>query len=200
MSFAGPQLINHPDTREPDGRYTYLCAHCNVMTSGLVVARYTYGSTVIWVICNNCGHGSVYDNGDLYPNSKFGPIIEGLPEEVMKAYEEARSCFSINAFTASELICRKILMHVAVDKGAKENEAFTYYLSQLGEQGYITPPMTKWVALIREHGGKATHLIEAPDRKRAESTLMFTAELLRLIYEMEHMASKYIPKPKNKEE
>ncbi len=196
MAFGGQKQISHPDFREHDGQYTYLCAHCNTMTSGLIVARYQYGIKVEWLICTGCGHGSVYDNRDLYPRSKFGPSIEGLPAEVEKAYEEARSCYSVNAFTACELICRKILMHVAVDKGAKENEAFTYYLSKLGEQGYITPPMTKWVALIREHGGKATHRIEAPDRKRAESTLMFTAELLRLIYEMEHMADKYIPKPK----
>jgi len=200
MAFGGTKQITHPDTREPDGQFTYLCAHCNVMTSGLVVARYYYGHTVIWAICNNCGHGSVYDNGVLYPNSKFGPIIEGLPKDVLNAYEEARSCFSVNAFTACELVCRKILMHVAVDKGAKEDEAFSYYLSVLEEKGYITPPMKKWVGLIRKHGGKATHLIEAPDQGRAEGTLMFTAELLRLIYEMEHMADKYIPKPKNKGE
>ena len=122
MSFAGPQKITHPDTREPDGQHTYTCAHCNVMTSGLVAARYSHGHTVIWLICTSCGHGSVYNNGILYPSSKFGPAIDGLQEEVLKAYEEARICFSVNAFTASELICRKILMHVAVDKGAKENE------------------------------------------------------------------------------
>ncbi len=197
MEFAGQDKISHPDSRTSEGQYRYLCAHCGAWTSGLVVARYHYGyDTVNWLICTGCGHGSVYDNGDLHPSSKFGLAIEGLPEDVGKAYEEARSCYSVNAFTACELICRKLLMHVAVDKGAKENEAFTYYLSKLGEQGYITPPMTKWVALIREHGGKATHLIEAPDRGRSESTLMFTAELLRLIYEMEHMADKYIPKPK----
>ncbi len=197
MAFGGQKQISHPDFREPNGQYTYLCAHCNTMTSGLIVARYYCGFTVEWLICTGCGHGSVYDNGILYPSSKFGPIIEGLPKDVLNAYEEARTCFSVNAFTACELVCRKILMHVAVDKGAKEDEAFSYYLTLLGEQGYITPPMTKWVALIKKHGGKATHLIEAPDRKRAESTLMFTAELLRLIYEMEHMADKYIPKPKN---
>lgn len=30
--------------------------------------------------------------------------------------------------------------------------------------------------------------LTSPDQERAESTLMFTAELLRLIYEMDHMA------------
>ncbi|MFC1932934.1 DUF4145 domain-containing protein [Chloroflexota bacterium] len=200
MAFGGQKQISHPDSRTPEGQQTYLCAHCGAWTSGLVVAHYYYGYNVNWLICTGCGHGSVDDNGKLYPRSKFGPNIEGLPKEVKKAYEEARTCYSVNAFTACELICRKILMHIAVDKGAKEDEAFSYYLSVLEEKGYVTPPMKKWVGLIRKHGGKATHLIEAPDQRRAEGTLMFTAELLRLIYEMEHMADKYIPKPKNNEE
>lgn len=103
---------------------------------------------------------------------------------------------SINAFTASELICRKILMHVAVDKGAKEGEPFNTYLEALESLGYITPPMRTWVDLIRKHGNDSTHKLEPPDKVRAESTVMFTAELLRIIYEMDHMASKYVPAPK----
>jgi hypothetical protein len=55
--------------------------------------------------------------------------------------------------------------------------------------------MKGWVGLIREHGNRATHRLEAPDQGRAESTLMFTAELLRLVYEMEHLARKYSPAP-----
>jgi hypothetical protein len=135
----------------------------------------------------------VVNDNNLYPQTLFGPIIEGLPQNVQEAYEEARNCMSVRAYTACELLCRKILMHIAVEKGANEKETFAFYLTYLGKQGYITPPMTKWVDLIREHGGKATHLIDKPDRKRAESTLMFTAELLRLIYEMEHLANQYTP-------
>ena len=64
-------------------------------------------------------------------------------------------------------------------------------IEDLEEQGFVTPPMKGWVDLIRQHGNKATHSLESPDKKRAESTLMFTAELLRLIYEMEHISKQY---------
>jgi hypothetical protein len=101
---------------------------------------------------------------------------------------------SVTAFTACELICRKILMHIAVEKGAKEGETFASYLTHLETQGYVTPPMKSWVDLIRQHGNKATHKIESPDKGRAESTLMFTAELLRLTYEMDYLARKYTPR------
>ena len=167
------------------------------MVAGIVVSVYQvdFGS-VIWVLCTNCGYGSVVNDGSLYPETLFGPIIEGLPKNVEEAYQEAKNCMSVNAYTACELLCRNILMHVAVEKEAKEGESFSEYLSFLGEKGYVTPPMGKWVDLIRQHGNKAAHLLEPPDRTRAESTIMFTAELLRLIYEMEQMANQYTPKPK----
>jgi Domain of unknown function (DUF4145) len=101
----------------------------------------------------------------------------------------------VGAFTAAELVCRKILMHVAADKGAKTGEPFAAYLDFLEKAGYVTPPMKGWVDLIRKHGNLATHELPAPDRKQAESTVMFTAELLRLVYEMEHMARRYLSPP-----
>lgn len=97
------------------------------------------------------------------------------------------------AFTGAVLICRKILMHVAVEKGARAGETFASYVAYLADQGYVTPPMRRWVDVIRQHGNSATHEIEEPDEDRAEGTLMFTGELLRLIYEMEHQADKYAP-------
>lgn len=51
--------------------------------------------------------------------------------------------------------------------------------------------MKSWVDLIRQHGNNSTHKLAIADPKRAQSTLMFTGELLRLIYEMEHVAKQY---------
>ena len=197
MKFSGIKYLSHPDIREEDSRHSYTCGYCNTRVSGFVVSAYdTSVGHVKWVLCTNCGYGSVVNEGSLYPETLFGPIIEGLPPNIEKVYQEAKSCMSVSAYTACELLCRKILMHIAVEKGAKEGETFSEYLSIIGKKGYITPPMGKWVGLIRQHGNKATHLLEPPDRTRAESTIMFTAELLRLIYEMEQMANQYTPKPK----
>jgi hypothetical protein len=125
------------------------------------------------------------------------PPIQGLPQLVEDAYTEARQCISVNAFTGCELICRKILMHVAVDKGASEGKSFAFYLDYLQQQGYITPPIKLWADVIRNNGNEATHQIAQPSQERASGTLYFTAELLRIIYEMSHLASKYVPPPIN---
>lgn len=144
--------------------------------------------------CQNCDDGSVLAlDGNVYPGVPFGLDIEGLSDIVREAYEEARKCMSVNALTFCESMCRKILMNVAVEKGAKVGKSFTDYLSDLETYGYVTPPMKNWVDLIRKHGNKAAHRIDPLDRKCAESTLMFTAELLRLTYEMEHLAKQYGP-------
>jgi hypothetical protein len=41
--------------------------------------------------------------------------VDFLPPEIEMAWNEARNAYSVAAFTASEMMCRKILMHIAVD-------------------------------------------------------------------------------------
>ena len=203
MSFTGHRKINKPDGSTDDSWETYVCGHCNTKVSGAVVAFYSTEKASghklrnKWLPCPNCFHASAKVGTAVFPGSPFGPILQGLPEKINEAYEESRRCMEVNAYTAAELICRKILMHVAVEKGAKEGETFEKYLSHLEGKGYVTPPMKNWVELIRKHGNKATHKLESPDKDRAESTVMFTAELLRLTYEMEYMATQYTT-PKTK--
>ena len=130
-----------------------------------------------------------------FPSLPFGPEIEGLPGLVLATYQKARPCMTANAFTACELVCRNILMHAAVEKGAGKGQTFESYVSFLQGTGYVTPPMKEWVDMIRRHGNRAAHELDRPDKARAESTIMFTAELLRLIYEMESEAKRYARPP-----
>jgi hypothetical protein len=68
----------------------------------------------------SCSDGSVLTrNGIIYPPVMVGPDIEGLSNSIQEAYTEARKCLSVGALTSCELICRKILMHIAVEKGPK---------------------------------------------------------------------------------
>jgi hypothetical protein len=168
--------------------------------SAAVVARFLPrpGFDVRWVQCPNCANGSVVDPEDrVHPSVRIGPDVIGLPPDVSAAYDEARDTMSVNAFTACELVCRKILMHIAVEKGANEGESFVSYINYLEAQGYVTPPMKGWVDQIRTIGNSATHELSAPQRARAESVIMFTAELLRLVYEMDALTQKYTA-PKSK--
>lgn len=199
MKFNGHKSIGRPDGSTGNSWYPYRCANCERDISGAVVAFASSGMEfVLWLQCTNCGDGAVrrIDN-NVYPGVAFGVKLYGLPEDVELAYTEARNCMGVDAYGACELVCRKILMCVAVEKGAKEGESFSSYLTYLGEKGFITDAMMGWVEIIKKNGNKATHKIEKVDKGRAESTIMFTAELLRIVYEMEFMAKRY---EKRKEE
>ncbi|WP_299775525.1 DUF4145 domain-containing protein [uncultured Pseudoteredinibacter sp.] len=197
MSFKGHRYIARPDGSSNESWEAYSCGYCGTKVSGAVVSYYDWNTQLgdtqrnKWLLCPNCTRPSVKFNNSVFPGSPFGPEVQGLPEEVDGSYNEARRCMEVNAFTAAELICRKILMHVAADKGAKEGESFAFYLDYLEQQGYVTPPMKGWVDLIRQHGNKSTHKLDSPEKERAQSTVMFTAELLRLVYEMEFMANQF---------
>lgn len=154
-----------------------------------------YLPSVAWARCTNCHFGVVINKGVLSPAGLEGEDVEGLPVETAQAYAEARRTASAGAFTSCELMCRKILMHVAVDKGADTNKNFAHYVGYLEEHGFITPPMKPWVEIIRQRGNEATHEIPASTEDKALGSLAFTTQLLRLVYEMEHRASQYMPKP-----
>ena len=128
---------------------------------------------------------------DVKVNSSGGPEVQGLPADVQEAYEETRRCMAAKCFAAVELLCRSILMHVAVEKGAGKGDSFVAYLSFLESKGFIAPQMRTWLDLIRRHGNETAHGLQKLDARRAESTMAFTAELLRLIYEMDFLARKF---------
>ncbi len=105
---------------------TIVCASCENGTTILSVVNYT-GT----VQCEDCGIilKVVIQDGivaDVRLNVEGGPDIAGLPKDVEEAYNEARRCIGVKGFTAVELLCRKILMHVAVEKGAPQGETFVF--------------------------------------------------------------------------
>lgn len=203
MSYGGHNNIRRPDGNTADAWFSYTCAHCHTDVSGAVVAHSNIdeeSASIRWLWCPACGDASVRTvSGHVYPAAPFGPSLEGLPPDVASAYNEARACLSANAFTGTELICRKILIHVAVDRGAKpksdagRSPSFAACLDYLKTTGFVTPTMETWVTLIKDHGNEAAHELTIPTVERAKSTLLCTAELLRVVYEMPFLASKYAP-------
>jgi hypothetical protein len=130
-------------------------------------------------------------NGVIFPPPLKGFPVEALPSEIQSAYEEARRCFSVRAYTSCELMCRKILMFVACEKGEVEGKKFAEYIDFLKTKGYVTSTMEDWVKMIKQHGNDSTHKLKSPDHDRAESTLMFTGELLKIIYERQSYSDKF---------
>jgi len=137
------------------------------------------------VICPLCkGPTFLSDREDLQiPGVAYGEPVAHLPEDVSALYAEARRCMSVGATTAAVLLGRKLLMHVAVTKGAEPGDRFQAYVTYLAEQGVVTPDMRSWVDEIRELGNDANHELVAMTRADAEDLLTFVAMLLKVAYE-----------------
>ena len=113
----------------------------------------------------------------------FGTTVESLPTDVAALYNEARSCMTVNSYTAAVLTCRKLLMHIAVEKKAPEGQNFLQYVEFLAAQGYVPPDGKGWVNHIREKGNEANHEIKIMNLKDAEDLITFSEMLLKFVYE-----------------
>jgi hypothetical protein len=82
-------------------------------------------------ICTNCDSPTYFQTDLQTPGVVFGSPLKHLPTIVADAYEEARRCMSVGSFTAATLLCRKLLMNVAVSEGADPGEHFVVYVKYL---------------------------------------------------------------------
>lgn len=165
----------------------YTCGHCG---KGLVSEKGWRGDVSgrphsrIY-ICHYCTRPTFidYDN-EQTPNTKFGGDVEDISEpSVLELYDEARNCMSVSSHTASVLCCRKLLMNIAVSKGAKEGLQFIKYVEFLSDNHYVPPDAKEWVDHIRKKGNEATHEIAIMKREDAEEIISFVEMILRLVYE-----------------
>lgn len=76
-------------------------------------------------ICPRCDVPSmITGDGEMtVPPSTFGEAVGHLPDDVEALYNEARTAVTSGAPNCAAVACRKILMHVGVEKGAAENGA-----------------------------------------------------------------------------
>lgn len=142
-------------------------------------------SPALVYICHHCDSPTYFsEDGQQTPGSAFGGAVAYIPSEDVEAlYEEARNCMKVNAYTAAILCCRKLLMNIAVAKGAKPGRRFADYVNYLANQGFLPPDGREWVDLIRTKGNEATHEIAIMSREDAEELITFSEMLLRFIYE-----------------
>jgi hypothetical protein len=78
---------------------------------------------------------------------------------------------------------RKIIMNLAVSKGADPGLSFQQYVEFLNERHFIPPDGKDWVDHIRCKGNEANHEIGLMAQADAEELILFLEGLLRFIYE-----------------
>lgn len=165
------------------GSKDYVCGYCGQPLSS-EKGYHTNGLERIY-ICHKCKKPTFFDDlGNQTPGTIYGNSVLDIDDEKVKTlYDETRRCFGNNAYTAIVLCCRKLLMHIAVAKGAKEGKNFIEYVEYLSDNNYIPPDAKSWVDHIRKKGNEANHEIVIMEKEDAKDLLDFVGMLLKIIYE-----------------
>lgn len=178
----------------------FVCGFCNTTVSsinGYKLGQHSDGSGNQWggsYICPNCGGPTFFaPGGTQYPRPTFGNPVNHVPSELDALYEEARRATNQGCFTGSVLLCRKMLMNIAVQEGAAEGLKFIAYVDYLADKGFVPPNGKAWVDHIRKKGNEATHEIALMNEQDAKDLITFVEMLLKFIYEFPNMVS--APKP-----
>ena len=172
---------------------SYKCGHCGESLSsaqGYLSKGSRKGQNVTdgyIYVCHSCRKPTFFDvyEGTQTPGPIIGNPVKHIPDaEVEQLFNEAKSCYSISAYTSSVMCCRKLLMNISVAEGAKAGKGFADYVNYLNDNNYIPPNGKKWVDSIRKLGNEANHKIQFKTNEEAERIMVFTEMLLRFIYEM----------------
>ena len=136
-------------------------------------------------LCPQCNAATFFSAQDTqHPGPILGREVASLTDDIRGVYDEARSSLTVGAATGTVMLCRKILMHVAVDKGADEGKRFQEYVEWLATEGWIPKGGQPWVEFIRQRGNEANHELPHMTREDAAGILQFTEALLRNVYEL----------------
>jgi hypothetical protein len=145
--------------------------------------RHIEGSIRICPGCNQPTFFRIESPSRQVPGPRARGPVRHVPEDVVSLYDEARNAHAAGAFTAAVLACRKVLMHVAVEKDAKEGLSFVEYVEYLDQEKYLGRDGKGWVDVIRTKGNEANHEIVLMDEGDSERTLTLVEMLLKLVYE-----------------
>lgn len=195
-----PALTWREDKTIPSRSFTCgYCGHPIASEKGYTafIKPHTASINACVLICHKCDRPTFidWDNAQT-PGVAFGNSVEDITDvSVASLYDEARRSTSATCYTLAVLACRKLLMHIAVAKGAKQGESFVSYVEFLSSGNFIPPDAKDWVDHIRKKGNEANHEINIMKKEDAEELLSFMEMLLKVIYEFPaRIKKKYGPK------
>ncbi|WP_316571327.1 DUF4145 domain-containing protein [Neobacillus sp. YIM B06451] len=174
----------------------YVCGYCGTETSSSGGYNFQqrnekfgfYEQVAFILICTSCNFPTFLteDYTLQVPQPKMVANVENLPPPLAILLNETRKAISAELYNSTVLLCRKMLMNLAVLEGADKNKSFVYYVDYLERHDFITAKMKPWVDRIRQIGNTATHEIPDISKEDAYMSFEFLIMLLKLVYEFPH--------------
>jgi hypothetical protein len=199
------KMPRYPGTRlqwantSPLQSNAFTCGFCGnqvASSTGYFASPEGGGVGAYLLVCHLCTRPTLFEQGGQFPGVAFGELVDGISDKRLSdLYEEARRTTSASAYTAAVLCCRKLLMHIAVEKGASQGLSFVKYVEYLAEKNYIPPDAKSWVDHIRTKSNEANHEIVMMSKTDAEELVSFSEMLLKVIYEFPAAIKRRMEKP-----
>jgi hypothetical protein len=171
--------------------HSYTCGFCGHPLASTLgwSARWMQGGTQYSFgkiyVCHHCSRPTFFDTREnkQTPGTSFGKPVQNVDKILSEIYEEARRATSAGCHTAAVLCCRKLLMHLAVAKGAKEGDSFKSYVEYLATKNHIPADCKPWVEQIKDIGNEANHEVKMMNKEDAENLVLFCEILLKILFE-----------------
>src|SRR5262249_39009816 len=107
-----------------------------------------------------------------------------LPTGVEALYQEARSCMTTESYTAVVMLCRALLLHIAVEKGLSHKHGLSFAdCIHLIASGLCGAGDRAWVDSLRILGNDANHDLKVFSKDEANRALKYMEHLLEELYE-----------------
>lgn len=128
-----------------------------------------------------------------YPQETIGFEKEGIPANVLLAFEEAIICHSNKCFIASAIMIRKTLEEVCADRKAT-GDNLKKRLQDLGKKIFIPKELIEGMDELRLLGNDAAHIesntFDEIGKTEIEISIEFTKEILKGVYQYEGLLIK----------
>jgi len=138
-------------------------------------------------ICPDCGGATTFIRDVQYPRPLLGDNLKYTGtspdvETIVSLYNEARIALSQGAWSCSVLMFRKLLMHIAVEQGAKPGLRFIEYVEFLKTKGIVGTPMHGLLDRVRRDGNEENHEVVRATEDKAKELLTLVTLLIRSVY------------------
>ena len=172
--------VRHIGSRE------YICYFCNKTVASSV----GYDGSVGYIhICPHCNRPTYFYGGRIQvPKPLPLSPVTGVEDNVRDLFEEARKCISTESYTAVAMLCRKLLMNIAVDQGAKKNKKFQEYVEYIQEENLVSKNAKELLTEIKDIGNDANHEISQVSEEQANQIIKFINEVIRQIYRVKSLS------------
>lgn len=174
----------------------FSCGHCGVLASAMYHARgdripsdirgSQYQDEIHLFICNACGYPTTFNSARYQhpPPRENSVTLKKTSKPIESIFREGEFCLNSGRYMAACLVFRGLLMHLAVEHGAKEGQKFEVYINWFESEGHIPVKTKDLVDRIRKAGNQATHKLEEITKEQAQDSYELSKFLLNCFYEL----------------